>query len=129
MTATSTFVVSKNATRVSPRPKAATAALQNDYKCYTAPGTGPRVVFLAKNTLVLHILEVVYSLLGLAVALRLQLSHGPQCTLVYVYFKLTVRDKKEVDHFIPSMCPYDIIMGRFNNVIWAASPTCPWLEG
>ena len=43
-----------------PLPEAATTALHSDYKCYAAPSGGPRVAFLAKNTLVPHILEVVY---------------------------------------------------------------------
>ena len=43
-----------------PLPEARTTYLQDDYKCYAAPSGGPRVAFLAKNALVLHILEVVY---------------------------------------------------------------------
>ena len=34
-----------------------------------------------------------------------------------------------MDHFIRSMGPYNIIMGDFNNDIWAAAPVRPRQEG
>ena len=34
-----------------------------------------------------------------------------------------------MDQFIHSMGPYNIIMGDFNNDIWATAPTRPWQEG
>ena len=60
--------------------------------------------------------------LGLAAALRIQLPAGPRCTIVCVYSKFTARHKTEVDHSIPSMCPYDIIMGDFNDDLWGFPP-------
>ena len=88
-----------------PLPEAATTALHNDYKCYAAPGMGPRMAFLAKNTLVSHKLGVIHSPRGLAAALRLRLPNGPQRTIVCVYSKFTPRDKTEVDQFIHSTTP------------------------
>ena len=35
---------------------------------------------------------------------------------------------KRLNHFIHSMGPYDIIMGDFNDDIWATAPTRPWQE-
>ena len=49
-----------------PMPEAATTALHNDYKCYAAPGTDPRVAFVVRNSVVPHILETLYSPNGLA---------------------------------------------------------------
>ena len=112
-----------------PLPEAATTALQNDYKCYASPVNGPRVAFLFRNHIVLHILEVIYSPRGLAAALRFQLPHGPRRTVLCVYSKFTTRDKTEVDDFIQSMEPYDIIMVDFNDNIWASPPTRPWQKG
>ena len=82
-----------------------------------------------QNTLVPHVLEVVYSPQGLAAALRHQLLHGARHTTVCVYSKFIARAKTEVDPFIHSMTPYGIIMGYFKDDIWAASPTHPWQEG
>ena len=53
-----------------PLPEAATTAPQHNYKCYAAPMTEPRVAFLAKNSLVPQMLEVVYSPQGLVKAAR-----------------------------------------------------------
>ena len=49
--------------------------------------------------------------------------------MLCVYSKFTARDKTEVDDFIQSMEPYDIIMGDFNDDIWASPPTRPWQKG
>ena len=100
-----------------PLLEAATTARQSDYKCYAAPGTGPRMAFLVRNHTVPNILETIYSLQGLAAALRFQLSHGPRRTIVCVYPKCTPRDKTEVDRFIRCIDPYHIIMGDFNDDI------------
>ena len=86
------------------------------------------MALLTKNTLVPHILEVIYSPSGRAAALRFQLPNSPQRTIVCVYSKFTSRDKTEVDHFIHPTAPHDIIMGDWNDDIWAA-PTRLWQEG
>ena len=49
--------------------------------------------------------------------------------MLCVYSKFTARDKTEVDDFIQSIKPYDIIMGDFNDNIWASPPTRPWQKG
>ena len=54
-----------------PLPEAATTALKNDYKCYAAPGTEPRIPFLVRNALVPHGFETLYPPKGLAGALKL----------------------------------------------------------
>ena len=77
----------------------------------------------------LVVLEVVYSPRGLAAAPRLQLPHRPRRTTVDVYSKFITRKKTEVDHFVTSMSPYDIIVGDFSDDTWAASPTGLWEEG
>ena len=46
-----------------------------------------------------------------------------------VYSKCTARDKAKVDRFIHITTTYDIIMGDFNDNIWASPPTRPWQEG
>ena len=51
---------------------------------------------VAKNKLVPHILEVIYSPQGLAAALTLQLPHGPRRTIVCVCSIFTPRDKTQV---------------------------------
>ena len=38
-------------------PEAATTALNNNYKCYAAPGTESRVAFIVRHIVVPHILE------------------------------------------------------------------------
>ena len=54
-----------------PKPEAATTALNNDYKCYAAPGNEPRIAFIVRNAVVPHILETLYSPNGLAGAIRI----------------------------------------------------------
>ena len=44
-----------------PLPEAATTALNNDYRCYAAPGTEPGIAFLVRNVMVPHVLETLYS--------------------------------------------------------------------
>ena len=109
-----------------PLPEAATTALNNDYKCYAAPGNESRVAFLIRNTVVPHVLEMLYSPNGLAGALRLQLPNSPRRTIACVYSKLSRQDKQEVDLFLQSLRPYDIIMGDYNDDIWSSDPTRPW---
>ena len=54
----------------------------------------------------------------------------PTCgPLLILYSKFTARDKTEVDDFIQSMEPYDIIRGEFGDDIWASPPTRPWQKG
>ena len=106
-----------NTTGFSPT-RAATTALSNDYKCYTAPGTEPRIAFLVRNAVVPHVLKTIFSPNGLAGALRLQLPNGPRRT--------SRHDKQEVDLFLDSMKPYNILMGDYNDNIWSPNPTRPW---
>ena len=47
-------------------PEAATTALNNNYKCYAAPGDEPRVAFIVRNSVVPHVFEMLYSPNGLA---------------------------------------------------------------
>ena len=111
-----------------PLPEAATTALNNDHKCYAAPGTEPRIAFLVRNTMVPHVLETLYSPNGLAGALRLQLPNGPRRTIACVYSKFRGHDKQEVDLFLQTLKPYDIIMGDYNDDIWLPDPTRPWQQ-
>ena len=61
-----------------PLPEAATTALNNDYKCFAAPGTEPRIAFLVRNTIVPHVLETLCSPNALAGALRIQIQSKRQ---------------------------------------------------
>ena len=70
-----------------PKPEAATTALNNDYKCYAALGTEPRVAFIVRNTVVPHILETLYSPNGLARGITLQLPNSSRRTIACVYSK------------------------------------------
>ena len=128
--------------------EAANIALHNDYKCYVAPGhephmaflvcnalvpfilevTGnePRVAFLVRNALLPFILEVIYSPWGLAAAIWPQFPHIPRKTIVYVYSKFTSHNKLEVDLFIDSMQPYDILVGDYTDNVWSPTVTRPW---
>ena len=94
-----------------PMPEAATTALNNDYKCYAAPGTDPQVAFIVRNTVVPNILQTLYSPNGLAGAIRLQLPNSPRRTMACVYSKFNRQDKQQVDLFLQAVQPYDIIMG------------------
>ena len=111
-----------------PMPEAATTALNNDYKCYAAPGNESRVAFIVRNTVVPHVLETLYSPNGLAGAIRLQLPNSPRQTIAWVYSKFNRQDKQEVDLFLQSLQPYDIIMGDYHDDIWSSNPTRPWQE-
>ena len=111
-----------------PKPEAATTALNNDYKCYAAPGTEPRIAFVVRNSVVPHILETLYSPNGLAGAIRIQLPNSPRRTIACVYSKFNQQDKQEVDLFLQSLRPYDIIMGDYNDDMWSPNPTRPWQE-
>ena len=111
-----------------PLPEAATTALNNEYKCYVAPGTEPRVAFLVRNTVVPHVLETVYSPNGLAGALRLQLPDGPRRTIVCVYSNFSQYDKQEVDLFLQTLKPYDIIIGDYKDNIWSSDAARPWQQ-
>ena len=111
-----------------PKPRAATTALNNDYKCYAAPWTERRVAFIVRNPVVPHILETLYSPNGLAAAIRIQLPNRPRHTIACVYSKFHRQDKQEVDQFLQSPKPYDIIMGDYNDDIWSPNPTRPWQE-
>ena len=64
-----------------PKPEAATTALNNDYKCYAAPGTEPRIAFIVRNPVVPHTLETLYSPNGLAGAIRIQFPKPPAAPL------------------------------------------------
>ena len=112
-----------------PRPEAATTALQNNYKCLAAPGGYPRAAFLIKNHLVPHITDTIYSRNGLAAALRIHLPNDKRRTIVNIYPKFNKPDKKEIDDFIRSMSPYDLLMGDFNDALWNDQPNRPWQEG
>ena len=68
-------------------------------------------------------LETIYSLNGLAGVLRLQLSSGPRRTIACVYSKFSQHDKQEVDLFLETMKPYDILKGDYNDDIWSPNPT------
>ena len=109
-----------------PLPEAATTPLNNDYKCYTAPGTEPRIAFLVCNAVVPHVLETICSPNGLAGVLRLQLPNGPRRTIACVYSEFSRPDKQEVDLFLETMKPSDILMGDYNDDILSANPTRPW---
>ena len=111
-----------------PMPEATTTALNNDYKCYAAAGNKPRVAFIVRNTVVPHVLETLYSLNGLAGAIRLQLPNSPRRSIACVYSKFDRQDKQEVDLFLQSLQPYDIIMVDYNDDIWSSNPTRPWQE-
>ena len=111
-----------------PLLEAATIALNNEYKCYTAPGTEPRVAFLVRNRVVPHVLETLYSPNGLAGALIPQLPNGPRRTIACVYSKFSRHDKQEVDLFLQTLKPYDIIMGDYNDHIWSSNPKRPWQQ-
>ena len=108
--------------------QAATTALNNNYKCYAAPGTEPRVAFIVHNTVVPHILETLYSHNELAGAIRLQLPNSPRRTIACVYSKFNREDQQEVDLFLQSLQPYDMRMGDYNDDIWSSNPTRPWHE-
>ena len=45
-----------------------------------------------------------------------------------MYSKFNRQDKQEVDLFLQSLRPYDIIMGDYNDDIWSSNPTRPWQE-
>ena len=75
-----------------------------------------------------HILETLYSPNGLAGAIRIQLPNSPCRTIACVYSKFNQQDKQEVDLFLQSLRPYDIIMGDYNDDIWSPNPTRPWQE-
>ena len=107
-------------------PEAATTALNNNYKCYAAPGNEPRVAFIVRNTVVPHVLETLYSPNGLAGAIRLQLANSPCQTIACVYSKFNRQDKQQVDLFLQSLQPYDIIMGDYNDDLCSSSLTRPW---
>ena len=107
-------------------PEAATTALNDNYKCYATPGNEPQVAFIVRNTVVPHVLETLYSPNGLAGAIRLQLPNSLRLTIVCVYSKFNRQDKQEVDLFVQSLQPYDIIMGDYNDDIWSSNPTRPW---
>ena len=111
-----------------PKPDAATTSLNNNYKCYAAPGTEQRVAFIVRHVVVPHILETLYSPNGLAGAIRLQLPNSPRRTIVCVYSKFNRKHKQEVDLFVQSLQPYDIVMGDYNDDIWSSNPTRPWRE-
>ena len=111
-----------------PLPEAATTALNNEYKCYAAPGTEPRVALLVRNTVVPHALEALYSPNGLAGALRLQLPNGPRRPIACVYSKFNRHDKQEVDLFLQTLKPYDIIIGDYNDNIWSPNLTRSWQQ-
>ena len=111
-----------------PKPEAATTALNNDYKCYAASRTEPRVAFIVRNTVVPHILETLYSPNGVAGAVTIQLPNSPRRTIACVYSKFNRQDKQEVDLFLQSLGPYDIVMGDYNDDIWSPNPTRPWQE-
>ena len=100
-----------------PLPEAATTALNNDYKCYAAPGNEPRAAFLIRNNVVTHVLETLYSPNGLAGAIRLQLPNSPRRTIGCVYSKFSRQDKHEVDLFLHSLQPYDIIMAEWGTTM------------
>ena len=110
-------------------PEAATIARNNNYKCYTAPGNEPPVAFIVRNTVVPRVLETLYSPNGLAGAIRLQLPNSTRRTIACVYSKFNRQDEQEVDLFLQSLHPYDIIMGDYNDDIWSSKPTRPWQEG
>ena len=109
-------------------PEAATTTLNNNYKCYAAPGNEPRVAFIVRNTVVPHVLETIYSPNGLAGATRLQLPNSPRRTIACVYSKFNRQDKQEVDLFLQSIQPYDVIMRDYNDDIWSSHPTRLWQE-
>ena len=111
-----------------PLPEASTTTLNNEYKCYVAPGNEPRVAFLVRNTLVPHVLETLYSPNALAGALRLQLPNSPRRTIAGVYSKFSRHDKQEVDPFLQTFGPYDIMIRVYNDDIWSAGPTRPWQQ-
>ena len=73
-----------------------------------------------------HVLEPLYSPNGLAGAIRLQLPNSPRRTIARVYSKFSRQDKQEVDLFLHTLQPYDIIMGDYNDDIWSSDPTRPW---
>ena len=73
-----------------------------------------------------HVLETIYSPNGLAGVLKLQLPNGPRCTIACVHSKFSRHDKQEVDLFLETMKPYDILMADYNDDIWSPNPTCPW---
>ena len=75
-----------------------------------------------------HILETLYSPNGLAGAIRIQLPNSPRRTIACVYSKFNQQDKQEVDLFLQSLRPYDIIMGDYNDDIWSPNPTRPWQQ-
>ena len=109
-----------------PMPEAATTALNNNYKCYAAFGNEPRVAFIVRPTVVPHVLETLYSPNLLAGDIRLQLPNIPRRTRACLYSKLNRKDKQEVDLFLQSLQPYDIIMGDYNDDIWSSNPIRPW---
>ena len=103
------------------------------YIQWTTPvGTGHckllAIAFLIRNTEVPHVLETLYSPNGLAGAIRLQLPNSPRRTIACMYSKFSRQDKPEVDLFLQSLQPYDIIMGDYNDDIWSADPTRPWQQ-
>ena len=100
-----------------PLPEAAATALNNDYKCYAAPGNEPRVAFLIRNNVVTHVLETLYSPNRLAGAIRLQLPNSPRRTIGCVYSKFSRQDKHEVDLFLQSLQPYNIIMAEWGTTM------------
>ena len=67
-----------------------------------------------------------YSLNGLAGALRPQLPNSPRRTIACVCSKFSQRNKQEVDLFLQTLKPYEIMMGDYNDDIWSSDPTRPW---
>ena len=106
-----------------PLPEAATTALNDDYKCYAAPGNEPRVAFIICNTVVPHVIETLYSPKGLSGAIRLQLPNSPRRTMCLL---LIQPSGQEVDLFLQSLQSYDDIMGDYNDDVWSSNPTRPW---
>ena len=58
----------------------------------------------------------------------LQLPNSPRRTIACAYSKFNRQDKQEVDLFLQSLQPYDIVMGDYNDDIWSSNPTRPWQE-
>ena len=107
----------------SPILEAATTTLSNGYQCCTAPGTEPRIAFLVRNAVVPHVLETIYSPNRLAAVQEPDLPNGLRCTIAGVYSRFSRHDKQEVDLFLESMKPYNILMGDYNDDIWSPNPT------
>ena len=100
-----------------PLPEAATTALNNEYKCHAAHGMEPPIAFLVCNAVVPHVLERIYSPNGLAGVRRLQLPNEPRRTIARVYCKVSRHNKPDVDLFLETLKPCDILMGHYNDDI------------